>query len=210
MYIIIPARFESKRFPGKPLALINGIPIIQHTWNNAIKVTENVVIATDNLLIYDRARKFGATVIMTDACENGTERVYEAASMMTLTDDELIINLQSDEPYLRSADIRYLSNSHVNQVSTLHYVMDDPSEHRVKMIINKSFRAIYFTRHHLSLNIHVGIYAFRMHTLRMYHQFKKSPMEEGLEQMRFIDNDIAIYTHEIPYTGHSIDVPEDL
>ena len=214
MYIIIPARYNSSRFPGKPLALINGIPVIQHTWNNAIKITENVFIATDDLRIYDTARKFGAVPILTDHAENGTERCYEAAEMLGIPDNELVINLQCDEVHLSSKSIEFLAKNHFDPVSTLHYNSDERSDdpNDVKVIINKSCRAVFFTRNSISYNIHVGIYAFKMHVLRMYHTLGTSFMEleESLEQMRFIDNDIYIRSNLISFPGKSIDVPEDL
>ena len=98
-------------------------------------------------------------------------------------------------------------------VSTLHYKSNvNHDKNDVKVILNRSYRAIYFTRQPLSYYIHVGVYAFKMYILRMYHQFRRCHMEtqESLEQMRFIDNDINIYSNLISFPGKAINVPSDL
>jgi len=215
MHIIIPTHHASKRFPDKFTHIINGKPLIQHVYERAKHLTSNVYIATDGPKVQHCAESFTTNIIQTGHHTNGTSRCYEAAQILALGDLETVIDWQADEPNVPSAAVqRAVKQHHATQVTTMHYFSlgKNLTPDDVKIIINKSGRAIFFTRHAISSLIHVGIYIYNTHLLRLYHQFGQSPMEtaESLEQMRFIDNDIPIYSTLTSYPGPAINKPGDI
>jgi 3-deoxy-manno-octulosonate cytidylyltransferase (CMP-KDO synthetase) len=213
--IIIPARYGSTRFPGKPLVPIMGAqgrsaPLIQRTWEVAAdaKYAHGVYIATDDERIRNLAEAFGAAVVMTDGnLLNGTERAAQAATRLDLAPDDIVINLQGDALLTPTAYvdalISHMNTSPGSKVTTAIYPRgyDEarvPGE--VTAVTDSQFKALYFTRSKLpqlpdvSRYQHVGVYGYRVAALRFYERQEPSPYEqaEALEQLRFIENGMPI------------------
>lgn len=226
--IVIPARYSSSRFPGKPLADILGKPMIQHVYEKAASVDNaTVVVATDDSRILSIVEGFGGKGIMTSSDHaSGTDRLVE---VMSEVDADLYINLQGDEPLVRAEDLALLINAMAAdksiEVGTLYHSINadqakDPNT--VKVVTSHSGRACYFSRSPIpfirdkdvqaSYKQHVGVYAYRKSVLEKYTQLDKSHIEtaEQLEQLRLLDSDIDIYAFEVMQTGPGVDTPEDL
>jgi len=233
---IIPARYASSRFPGKPLALINGVPMVLRVWEKALESLKDVYIATDHEEIFEVAKKAGAKVLMTSSQHvSGTERVAEAASRIFAGKNavnEIIINIQGDEPLISSGAINGLCKAFLNEevkIATLiHKVIDQESKdnpNRPKVVIDRENKAMYFSRAPIpwtatspgskTINpvyLHVGIYAYRFMYLQEIVTLPATPLEqvESLEQLRWMEHGYPIHCVETDYTGFGIDVPEDL
>lgn len=212
--IIIPARFSSTRLPGKPLANINGKPMISYVINIAKKTkAKRIIVATDHFDIVKTVKKIGCEVCMTSTIhKSGIERISEVINQYDFPDETIIVNIQSDEPLL-SPDIiirviKKLIFSNLN-VATLaipiHNVKDLFNPNVVKVIINKKKYAIYFSRTAIPFNRnnffqlslkkntfdflrHIGVYVYRAKFIRDYIQWKPSNIEkiEMLEQLRIL------------------------
>jgi len=231
---IIPARYASTRFPGKPLALIHNKPMIQHVYERAKEADlDNVYVATDDDRIKKVVENIGGTVIMTDPQHaSGTDRCAEAARIVNLQDNDFIINLQGDEPFIRKEEINLLIHLIENQgiqIATLAKPITAEVEltnpNKVKVVFTASKKALYFSRspiphfsplisHSPSLasHKHLGIYAYRNNILQQITQLPVSPLEavERLEQLRWLENDFTIHIQICHYESISIDTPEDL
>ncbi len=234
---IIPARYASTRFPGKPLTLIHGKTMIQHVYENSLRSTKlsNVIIATDDERIKIAAEKFGATCAMTSPNHlSGTDRCFEAAQQLNCTQDDIILNIQGDEPYIDPEQIDLLCSCFENEstnIATLvkkintYDELNNTNTPKVVLDINKrallfSRTAIPYTRGideskrlaHTTFYKHIGLYAFRYETLKKITALKPSPLEitEGLEQLRWIENGYTIQTAITTIETIAIDVPEDL
>ncbi len=228
--IVIPARYGATRFPGKSLARINGRPMIQWVWEaaNRSRLTEQVVVATDDDRIADVAAKFGADVIMTKKSHrSGTDRIAEVADKISA---QLYINVQGDEPLLSSAAvddlIRGMMESPRVPIGTLVHRIESEAEWRspevVKVVCNRHNEALYFSRSPLPfqrafdrkarLLRHVGIYAFRASALATFVSLKPSPLEiaESLEQLRALEHGMTIQVIETKYRCLGVDTPADL
>jgi len=228
--IVIPARYGATRFPGKSLARINGRPMIQWVWEAASKsrLTEQVVIATDDDRIADVAAKFGADVIMTKKSHrSGTDRIAEVADKIPA---QLYINVQGDEPLLSPGAvddlIRGMAESPRVPIGTLAHRIEDEAEWRspevVKVTVNRHGEALYFSRSPLpfqrtfdlkaKLLRHVGIYAFRARALATFVSLKPSGLEiaESLEQLRALEYGLTIQVIETKYRCLGVDTPADL
>ncbi len=218
--VVIPVRYASSRLPGKPLLTFQHKPIIEHVYENACAShAESVLIATDDERIAEVARKFNADVCMTSSDHlSGTDRITEAVTLQGWSDDQVIVNLQGDEPQMPAANIRQvaeLMQQHSSAaIATLCHRIetiqeyDDPNV--VKVTKNAKGRALYFSRSSLpyirDVNVkvlkenevfrHVGIYAYRVHYLKQFIDMPPSPLEniEKLEQLRALENgdEIAI------------------
>lgn len=233
--IIIPARFKSTRFPGKPLAVLNGQAAILWTLKAALNVsnTDEVYVATDSLLIKDTVESIGGKVIMTsEFCNNGTERVAEAAKHLKLEDEDIIINFQGDAPLTPSwfvekiiAEIKSNKNADMvtpilkcDEESYLRFT-NDRLNGRVgatTSVSDLSGKALYFSKEvvpflpnpkflkYTSVFHHVGIYGYRMAALKQYPDFKIGPLEqaEQLEQLRFLENGKRVYNIEVESHGY--------
>ena len=228
--IVIPARYGATRFPGKSLARIQGRPVIQWVWEAASRsrLTEQVVIATDDDRIADTAAKFGADVVMTKKSHcSGTDRMAEVADKISA---QLYINVQGDEPLLSAAAvddlIRAMMESPRVPIGTLAHRIESEVEWRspevVKVVCNRHREALYFSRSPLpfqrafnaqgKLLRHVGIYAFRARALADFVSLKPSPLEiaESLEQLRALENGMVIQVIETKYRCLGVDTPADL
>ena len=233
--IVIPARYDSSRFPGKPLADIHGKTMIQRVYESAVESgASEVVIATDSTLIGMAAEEFGATVCMTDSeHQSGTDRIAEVVDKMMWADDVAVVNLQGDEPLMPAVVINQvalnLMNNEDADCATLYTNIendediDDPNV--VKVVSDKNGMALYFSRsvvpHHRDKNDgsesvtykrHIGLYAYRAGTLRLFRNMEECSLEsaEKLEQLRALENGIKIYVHLSNLESIGIDTPEDL
>ena len=226
--IVIPARYSSSRFPGKPLADILGKPMIQHVYEKAASIKNaTVVVATDDDRILSVVHSFGGKGMMTRPDHaSGTDRLVE---VMNEIDADLYINLQGDEPLVRVEDLELLIQSMTAdtsiEVGTLYHAISahqakDPNT--VKVVTSHSGRACYFSRSPIpfirdkdrqaSYKQHVGVYAYRKSILEKYTQLDESHIEtvEQLEQLRLLDSDVDIYAFEVMPTGPGVDTPKDL
>lgn len=233
---IIPARFQSTRFPGKPLALLGGKPIIQWVYENAEKALENVYVATDDERIYQAVEAFGGKAVYTSAKhQSGTDRCAEAAlKVAEKLKFDVVINIQGDEPFIRSEQIESLKacfNSPEAEIATLirrvTNVADVSNINRPKVVINKNQEAMYFSRspipfvrdsppeEWLSRNTfynHIGMYAYRFDILLELTKLPVGVLEkaESLEQLRWLENGYRIKTAQTQFENIGIDTPEDL
>jgi 3-deoxy-manno-octulosonate cytidylyltransferase (CMP-KDO synthetase) len=231
---IIPARFASSRFPGKPLARILGKSMIQRVWEqaNASRQLDRVIVATDDERIFDEVKSFGGTCHMTESHhQSGTDRCAEVAAQLELDNTSVVINIQGDEPYIRPEQIDLLCDCFSDpqvQIATLiksfRNVEDFKSANAVKTVIDKNGRALYFSRatipffrevgeaHIGTYWQHIGIYGYRAGTLKTLAGLEPSILEkaEKLEQLRWLENGFPIQTARAEYESWSIDTPEDL
>lgn len=229
-YGIIPARYQSTRFPGKPLAEISGKPMFWHVYQQACRCVQlsKVVLATDDQRIFSAARDLDVPVLMTRSDHpSGTDRVLEAAQQLELSPDAVVVNIQGDEPALDPSMISELVapfNDPAVQVATLARPIDRreaENPDRVKVVFSNRLRALYFSRslipfdrsrHPNEYFLHIGLYGFRMDCLQRFVALNPGRLEnsEHLEQLRLLENDIPI---QIVLTNHQsigVDRPEDL
>lgn len=227
---ILPARYASSRFPGKPLALILGRPMIWWTATRAAKASliERVVVATDDQRIHTVVTQMGLECIMTSSeHDSGTDRVAEVASALNA---EIIINVQGDEPLIEPKVLDALVQALLESscgIATLAAPSFDPvifqDPDRVKVVIDANSHALYFSRSPIPYHrdrfgtqadclLHVGIYAFTKETLIKFTALGQSPLErlEKLEQLRALENGIPIKVVLTDFVGHSVDRPDDL
>ena len=234
---IIPARYASTRFPGKPLADICGKSMIERVYIQAHKELDNVAVATDDERIANAVKAFGGNVVMTSTeHRSGTDRCYEAYCNLGSNAD-VIINIQGDEPFIdpsQIAAIKECFNSDDSQIATLVRKFDPTKGFEAlfdcntpKVVFDKNMNAIYFSRsiipyvrnhewkewiNNADFYTHVGMYAYRANVLKEITKLPQSSLElaESLEQLRWIENGykIKIGTTNCPTIG--IDTPEDL
>lgn len=235
--IVIPARYASSRFPAKPLVDLCGKPLLQHVYECACKTNaETVVIATDDERIADVAKAFGATVCMTSPDHiSGTDRIVEVAQKMDWKDDDIVVNLQGDEPLTPEKIIKQVAaNLHKNSqavCATLSAALCSRDEitnpNVVKVVTDINGFALYFSRASIPYDRdntipvddlaeyqrHIGIYAYRVGFLKEYSQLPVCSLEkhEALEQLRILWNGKKIHVEEaVELPGHGVDTPEDL
>ena len=234
---IIPARYASSRFPGKPLADIGGITMIERVYRQVKKELDQVFVATDDDRIFDTVQSFGGKAIMTSTeHRSGTDRVNEAYHEID-TDANIIINIQGDEPFVapeQIATIKKCFDDPDTQIATLARKYDaangfeglfDPN--KVKVIFDNNDFAIYFSRallpyvrnykwnewlQHRDFYIHVGMYAYRSDVLDNVTKLPQSSLElaESLEQLRWLQNGYKIKVALTDAPTFGIDTPEDL
>lgn len=229
---IIPARYASTRFPGKPLADLNGKPMIQIVYEHVLEAhLFQTAVATDDNRIFQCVNDFNGNVVMTSPNHpSGTDRCGEAAGKLSLHDEDVIINIQGDEPFISKNEIRLLTKlferPEVN-IATLVKPFDNDEEaqnpNKVKVAIALNGKALYFSRYPIpfvrdaqnakaTYFQHLGIYAYRYKILKKLIQLSPSKLEEceKLEQLRWLENGYEIYTATCQYQGIGIDTPEDL
>jgi 3-deoxy-manno-octulosonate cytidylyltransferase (CMP-KDO synthetase) len=229
-YGIIPARYGSKRFPGKPLAEILGKPMFWHVFERARQCPElsQIVLATDDDRIISAAKELDVPVVMTqDTHSTGTDRVLEAAVLLRVPEDAIVVNIQGDEPTLEPAMLTELVRPFIAsevQVTTLARKID-PKEaknpNRVKVVFAKDGRALYFSRSLIphpsdgqwdEFYGHIGLYAFRMNILKDFVALGPSRLEtaEKLEQLRLLENEIPIHVVITEHQCIGVDRPDDI
>lgn len=234
---IIPARYASTRFPGKPLAMLGGKPVIQRVYEQVTSVLPEAYVATDDERIYNKVLEFGGRVVMTSPNhKSGTDRIEEAVEKIG-TDADVVINVQGDEPFIHPSQIQSLIacfDDPSTQIATLGKpfgpeadmsLIDNPNS--PKIVVDNNGFAMYFSRsvipyirgaeHHTWAGSypflkHLGIYAYRTKVLREVTLLPQSSLElaESLEQLRWLQNGyrIRVGTTDIETVG--IDTPEDL
>ena len=222
---IIPARFQSSRFPGKPLALIQGRPLIQWVYESVKKsaLLSRFIVATDDKRIQQAASGFGAEVFMTSAGHpSGTDRVAEVAGQL---DTPIVINIQGDEPLVQGkmidALVEVLQDDSIPIASLMTRRTDlggmqDPN--RVKVVVDERGYALYFSRSAVPYGakdfyfLHLGIYGYQKEFLRELVRMRVSRLEtaERLEQLRILEAGFKIKMIEVPYSALSVDTPEDI
>lgn len=231
---IIPARYASTRFPGKPLAILGGRPVIQHVYEQASNVLEEAYVATDDERIFNCVEQFGGRAVITRPDhKSGTDRIEEAAEKIG-TDADVIINIQGDEPFIQKSQIEILKqlfDSTETQIGTLgkHFESIEAVKNlnSPKIVTDKRGFALYFSRsiipfvrgvgqsqwmEHYPYLKHLGLYAYRREVLREITQLPQSPLElaESLEQLRWLENGYRIRVGLTDEETVGIDTPEDL
>ena len=232
---IIPARYASTRFPGKPLALIKGKPMIQRVYEQALKSKlDAVVIATDDVRIADAVMDFGGQYVMTSPNHrSGTDRCCEALDLLK-TKYDAVVNIQGDEPFIDPKQIDLLVDLIVRDdtpLASLAKRIDDADElfspNAVKVVVNQEGNAMYFSRNPIPFmrNVdrdewlakgrfykHIGIYAYKADVLHQVAHMEPSSLEqaESLEQLRWLENGLAIRMALSDAENISIDTPDDL
>lgn len=228
---IIPSRYGSTRFPGKPLALIKGKPMIQWVCENVSKAENisEVYVATDNQRIYDAVTAFGGKALMTsDQHTCGTDRLAECVGILRLSDEDIILNIQGDEPLIRKEmveDLISCFDSPDVYMGTLKKKIEVESElenpNVVKVITDVNDNAIYFSRFCLPYERdckkaehykHIGAYGYTAKFLKQYSNMAKTSLEiaESLEQLRVIQYGLKIRVKETKYQTIGVDTPEQL
>ena len=229
--IIIPARIGSSRFPNKVLADIGGIPMVVRT-AMAVEDIDSVVIATDAQEVIDIAKTHGIEAVMTsDAHKSGTDRIYEAALSLGLSDEEIVINVQGDEPFIENEVVQAIydltkknaQNDEIMMNSCYKVITnpeaDDPNI--VKVVTDTDDIALYFSRakvpyprdHHFdSYKGHLGIYGFTVRSLQQFCALTPAPLEdiEKLEQLRALHHGYRVAMVEVKTQSFGIDTQEDL
>ena len=237
--IIIPARYASTRFPGKPLVDIAGKPMLQHAWECAKKsVANEIIIATDDERIFNVAKAFGAEVCMTNAQHaTGTDRLAEVCQQYAWPDQTIVVNLQGDEPLTPAVllqqvaiNLAQFTRAGMATLSTaIHSASDVLNPNVVKVVTDESGYALYFSRAPIPWNRdagnqltdqqvqhcqrHLGIYAYRVGFLRAFSKMQPCLLEqlEKLEQLRALYNGVAIHVAVAQaLPGPGIDTPDDL
>ena len=226
---VIPARYQSSRFPGKPLADILGKPMIWWVYQQCLKVPEldEVYVATDDERIFNTCTQLGIRVIMTsDQHRSGTDRLGEVASRI---EADVYINIQGDEPLIEPQMIRDLigifADSSVYYGSLRKQITDEAeiqASSTVKVVVDKNEDALYFSRSVIPSNVkdgklvriyrHVGIYAYKRDFLMTFIQLPPSELEtvEGLEQLRALENGYKLRVHETQFDSIGVDLPEHI
>lgn len=231
---IIPARYASTRFPGKPLAKLGGKPVIQHVYEKVSASLEAAYVATDDERIYNAVREFGGNVVMTrQDHKSGTDRIEEAMEKIG-GDWDVVVNVQGDEPFVTKSQIDTLCHcfdDNGTQIATLGKAFESMdavgNPNSPKIVVDNNGFAMYFSRSiipfvrgkeqgewlsHYPFLKHLGIYAYRREVLREVTQLPQSSLElaESLEQLRWLQNGykIKVGTTDVETVG--IDTPEDL
>ncbi len=237
--VIIPARYASTRFPGKPLAMIDNKPMVQHVYERAVESgAYHVVVATDDVRIAQTVEDFGGHFCMTRPDhESGTERLAEVIQTLGIEEDAIVVNVQGDEPFIPPQNIRQVAENLAQAnapMATLSTPINDAEEmlnpNAVKVVANQQGYAMYFSRapipydrssfNHSSPQLksdhyfrHIGIYAYRAGFINKYIELVPSPLEklESLEQLRVLWHGEKI--HVAPAVAPpptGVDTPEDL
>ena len=229
----IPARFQSTRFQGKPLALIAGKPMIQHVYRSAGECSgiDSVYVATDDQRIYDCVMAFGGQAVMTKKEHlSGTDRIAEAAGLIHLDNDDILVNIQGDQPLFQPSIITDLiaplKEDTEIPMSTLMYKIKDieavNDTNNVKVVVDKNGFALYFSRlpvpfyrDHETKTLyykHLGFYAYRKEFLMLYTGLSHSLLEEAekLEQLRALEYGFRIKAIETLFDSIDVNTPEDI
>lgn len=231
---IIPARYASTRFPGKPLALLGGKPVIQHVYEKVAAVLEAAYVATDDERIYDAVKSFGGQVVMTRTDhKSGTDRIEEAIEKIG-GEWDVVVNVQGDEPFVAKSQldtICHCFDDPTTQIATLGKPFESmeavQNPNSPKIVVDNMGFAMYFSRSvipyvrgkeksswltHYPFLKHLGIYAYRKDVLRQITQLPQSSLEiaESLEQLRWLQNGFKIKVETTDVETVGIDTPQDL
>lgn len=228
---VIPARYNSTRFPGKMMEILGNRTIITTTYQNVVEtgLFDEVFVATDSEIIFDEISKNGGKAVMTGEHETGSDRIAEAVRNI---DCDIVINVQGDEPFLKKEPLKQLIDVFAKDekkeisLASLKIQLKESEEiqnpNNVKVITDNNGFALYFSRsvipfhRELAYNLkyykHIGVYAFRKEALLKFSSLEMTPMEisEKLEQLRYLENGMKIRMIETDFVGIGIDTPEDL
>jgi len=228
--VIIPARYASTRLPGKPLLDRTGKPLIQHVVEavRPARCVESVVVATDDQRIAAAVTAFGGEVVMTSAdCRSGTDRLAQAADLMALGDDAVVVNVQCDEPEMapqhvdRLVDLLERSKADMATLASPLPAGQASDPNRVKVVLDRQGYALYFSRSPIPFDrdgaapagylLHLGIYAYRVGFLARYAAMAPTPAEqaEKLEQLRALEYGRRIAVGVVDHYAAGIDTPAD-
>ena len=235
---IIPARYASSRFPGKPLVDIGGKPMIQRVYEQVASVLDEVYVATDDSRIYQAVEAFGGCVLMTsDQHRSGTDRCAEAMSQLSSQDFDVVINIQGDEPFVDASQLQALMScfdSPDTQIATLVKPFSEKDGYEAlanpnspKVVLNQAGEALYFSRSILpflrgipqeeylqrhTFYKHIGIYAYRKEILPQLASLAPMTLEkaESLEQLRWLEHGYRIRTAITLVENVAVDTPEDV
>lgn len=236
---IIPSRYASTRFPGKPLALVHGVPMVVRTLRQASKVFGDVCVATDDERILNTVQKFGGKAVMTSQNHrSGTDRCLEALNIYTAESGKTfsgVVNVQGDEPFISPLQLQTLAHTLMKdgcQIATIVKRASSVSElkdpNRPKVVVDKDMNALYFSRslipfyrggeledplpENLPYYLHVGLYGYRCDALEKICALEESFLEktEKLEQLRWLENGLKIKVAECNTPSFGVDTPEDL
>jgi 3-deoxy-manno-octulosonate cytidylyltransferase (CMP-KDO synthetase) len=232
---IIPARYGSERFPGKPLALIQGKSLLQRTYENASKCAglDRIVIATDDERILQHAYEFGAEAVLTSPhCPTGTDRLAEAYESHAHLASDIIVNIQGDEPCMPITTIdRVIALLHAHPEAAMATAAtpigsadEALSPHVVKCVFDSQGHALYFSRALIPSNKlntydatqtyykHLGIYAYRPEFLKVYAKLPKTSLQvsEDLEQLKVLEHGFQIMVALADGDSHGVDTPQDI
>lgn len=231
---IIPARYASTRFPGKPLAVLGGKTVIQRVYEQVVSVLGEAYVATDDERIYQAVEQFGGRAVMTRADhKSGTDRIQEAATTLHTAAD-VIINVQGDEPFIQKSQletVKALFDDPQTQIATLGKPFESmeaaENPNSPKIVTDMNGYALYFSRsvipyvrgkergewlQHFPFLKHIGLYAYRRDVLSAITKLPQSPLElaESLEQLRWLQNGYRIKVGLTDVETIGIDTPEDL
>lgn len=233
---IIPARYASTRFPGKPLAMLGGKSVIQRVYEQVVGVLDDAYVATDDQRIETAVKAFGGKVVMTSVDhKSGTDRCYEACCKINGQFD-VIVNIQGDEPFIQPSQLQSLKEcfwDSTTQIATLvkPFAADNiealENPNSPKVVLNKNMNALYFSRSIIPYQRnyeakewlknhtyykHIGLYAYRLEVLKEITSLPQSSLElaESLEQLRWLENGYTIKTGITEFETIGIDTPEDL
>ncbi len=235
---IIPARYASTRFPGKPLADIGGKTMIQRVYEQASKALPKVVVATDDDRIYNEVIRFGGNVVMTAAHhQSGTDRCAEAlekAQKLMKQTFEVVVNIQGDEPFIDPQQIELLCDCFKDETTDIATLIKPITvkemvfdANKPKVVVGENDQALYFSRspipflrgvekdqwHKVHTYFqHIGLYAYRTHVLKEITHLPQSRLElaESLEQLRWLENGYHIAVRQTVHDSYGIDTPQDL
>lgn len=224
---VIPARYGSTRFPGKPLASILGKPMIEWVWQSSSRaqLLDRVLVATDDERILETVEKFGGEAIMTSSnCASGSDRVAEVIERV---DCDYVVNIQGDEPLIEGSDLdrgikRMLDSPEIPVGS---FMAECPSDHVqdpdvAKVVVDQHSRALYFSRSPIpflrddstTIFQHIGIYIYQSDYLKTFQSRAQTPLEqsESLEQLRVLEHGNSILMTELPEPTVGVDRPQDI
>jgi 3-deoxy-manno-octulosonate cytidylyltransferase (CMP-KDO synthetase) len=220
---IIPARFNSTRFPGKPIAEVGGKTLIEHVYRRVqqASLVKQILVATDDQRIADAVRRFGGTAVMTSRYHpSGADRLAEAVE--DFHPDTLVVNVQGDEPMLEPGDIdQAIAAAQLGDADMVTLMTRlDPDQaddsNRVKVVTDSRGMALYFSRskipHGGTYSLHLGLYVYRVGFLKKFTKLERTPLEiaERLEQLRALEHGYRIRVVEVDNASWGIDTPEDL
>ncbi|MEW6433742.1 MAG: 3-deoxy-manno-octulosonate cytidylyltransferase [Myxococcota bacterium] len=229
---VIPARYAAQRFPGKPLALIAGKPMVQHVYERCgeARCFSRILVATDDARIVDAVKAFGGEAMLTSpACASGTDRVAEVARALKLPPEAVVVNVQGDEPAVHPESLAILArvfDSDAVEMATLVRPLKESERANpnvVKVVRDEAGNALYFSRADIPFQrdaggappprwAHLGLYGYRAHVLERLSTLPPTALEraESLEQLRALGNGVAIACAVTRHATQAVDTPGDV
>ncbi|GMU59181.1 MAG: 3-deoxy-manno-octulosonate cytidylyltransferase [Myxococcaceae bacterium] len=228
---VIPARYGAQRFPGKPLALIAGKPMVQHVYERCgeARCFRRVLVATDDGRVVDAVKAFGGEAVLTSpACASGTDRVAEVARALSLAPEAVVVNVQGDEPAVHPESLSLLAKAFesdaVEMATLVRPLLEEEraNPNVVKVVRDEAGRGLYFSRADIPFQrdagapvkrwAHLGLYGYRAHVLERLSALSPTALEktESLEQLRALGHGVAIACVETRHATQAVDTPADV